>query len=336
MAAMACTSPHRSAAAQPPSQRQQQQGQQLTAAPHRRRQRRQATRRQTACQAGSAAQSAAPFPGDYNQAVRQAQGAAAAALADGASLVEVEFPTASLVAVAGDAEGANEMTYSLQHLRQFMRGWKDQAGTTRIFFPDPTELKVALKGKAMDPNAGSWTIDPVFEGTAFKFGYLMKPNPFLDMGITVGKINAADQLDGREQLLVMAYPHFNPQEMLEVAALHEYLAAQAGGREGATPIITFNAELDRIRTGYYPPFFYPAIGKIAKSLLPQFTTAYYIKNFKGATGGCIFRCYPSPFQIWSRTRAGFSLVEEREEMPNQREVALEVLPRAAAAAAARG
>ena len=32
----------------------------------------------------------------------------------------------------------------------------------------------------------------------------MKPNPFLDMGITVGKINAADQLDGREQLLVMA------------------------------------------------------------------------------------------------------------------------------------
>ena len=170
------------------------------------------------------------------------------------------------------------------------------------------------------------------------------------------------------------------------------------------------------RAGYYPPFFYPAIGKIAKSLLPQFTTAYYIKvrgvggcvcrvhgfvcrvhvcvrmrvlcvcgcgcvgahafvhtvlhelrwavvpqgravgsrpmgscalprrllpppvlqNFKGATGGCIFRCYPSPFQIWSRTRAGFSLVEEREEMPNQREVALEVLPRAAAAAAARG
>lgn len=141
-----------------------------------------------------------PFPGDYNQAVRQAQGAAAAALADGASLVEVEFPTASLVAVAGDAEGetrawlaawlagwagylaggaglggvpaarcqaggpcfaprlvlprrlarpaagANEMTYSLQHLRQFMRGWKDQAGTTRIFFPDPTVRPNAWAG----------------------------------------------------------------------------------------------------------------------------------------------------------------------------------------------
>lgn len=32
---------------------------------------------------------------------------------------------------------------------------------------------MALAGKAMDPNAGSWTIDPVFDGSAFKFGYLV-------------------------------------------------------------------------------------------------------------------------------------------------------------------
>lgn len=32
---------------------------------------------------------------------------------------------------------------------------------------------MALRGKAMDPNAGSWTIDPVFDGSAFKFGYLV-------------------------------------------------------------------------------------------------------------------------------------------------------------------
>lgn len=37
--------------------------------------------------------------------MRQAQAATQAALADGARLVEVEFPTASLIAVAGDAEG---------------------------------------------------------------------------------------------------------------------------------------------------------------------------------------------------------------------------------------
>lgn len=58
------------------------------------------------------------------------------------------------------------------------------------------------------------------------------------------------------------------------------------------------------------------------------------QNFKGATGGVIFRCYPGDYQIYSRTRFGFSLVETRSEMPDLRQVALEVLPRAAAAAAA--
>ncbi|KAL4447481.1 hypothetical protein ABPG75_004700 [Micractinium tetrahymenae] len=288
--------------------------------------------RSTPCCAPASARQ--DFPKDYNQAVRQAQAAAWAALEDGASLVEVEFPTASLAAVAGDAEGANEMTYSQRYLRQFMRAFKEGAAATRIFFPDQKELQVALQGKAMDPNAGSWTLDPVFNDTKFKFGYLMKPNALLDMGITVGKVNAADQLDGREELLVAAYPHFNPQEMLEVAALHEHLVKVAASGEPPVPIITFNAELDRIRTGYYPPLFYPKIGQIAKTLIPKFQTAYYIKNFKGSTGGVIFRCYPGDYQIYSRTRFGFSLVETRKEMPDLKQVALEVLPRAAAAAAA--
>ncbi|PSC68442.1 LOW PSII ACCUMULATION chloroplastic [Micractinium conductrix] len=223
------------------------------------------------------------------------------------------------------------MSYSAKYLRQFVRAWQDEASTTRIYFPDPKELAVALQGKSMDPNAGSWTLDPVFDGTRFKFGYLMKPNAFLDMGITIGKINAADQLDGTEKLLVMAYPHFNPQEMIEVAEVHKHLVAAAGGAT-PTPIVTFNAEIDRIRTGYYPALFYPKIGQLAKNFTPKFTTAYYVKNFKGATGGAIFRCYPGPFQIYSRTARGFHLVEEREEMPSLREVSLDVLPRAASAA----
>lgn len=86
--------------------------------------------------------------------------------------------------------------------------------------------------------------------------------------------------------------------------------------------------------GYYPPLFYPKIGQIAKTFIPNFETAYYIKNFKGSTGGAIFRAYPGPYQIYSRTRAGFHLVETRNEMPSLREVALQVLPRAAAKAAA--
>lgn len=54
---------------------------------------------------------------------------------------------------------------------------------TPSHFP-PQEMQVALRGKAMDPNAGSWTIDPVFDGSSFKFGYLVRPaSHFVLMGI---------------------------------------------------------------------------------------------------------------------------------------------------------
>eukprot|EP00887_Chlorella_sp_A99_P002073 scaffold21.g2073.t1 len=54
-----------------------------------------------------------PTNNDYNKAIEQAQDATRAALADGAELVEVEFPTTTLAACTGDGEGVNEMTASL-------------------------------------------------------------------------------------------------------------------------------------------------------------------------------------------------------------------------------
>lgn len=51
------------------------------------------------------------------------------------------------------------------------------------------------------------------------------------------------------------------------------------------PLIIFNGELDRIRSGYYPSVFYPGLARMARDWLPQFCTAYYIHNFKGRTPG---------------------------------------------------
>ena len=62
--------------------------------------------------------------------------------------------------------------------------------------------------------------------------------------------------------------------------LHQKVAKAAG-----SPIIVFNGELDRIRSGYYPPFVYPKLGRLAKSFIPHFEPAYYIHNFKGSRGG---------------------------------------------------
>lgn len=38
------------------------------------------------------------------------------------------------------------------------------------------ELVVAMQGKEIDPNAGSWKIEPVFDQTSFKMDYLTKPS----------------------------------------------------------------------------------------------------------------------------------------------------------------
>ena len=58
------------------------------------------------------------------------------------------------------------------------------------------------------------------------------------------------------------------------------------------PLLIFNGELDRIRTGYYPPFFYPGLARMARDWLPQFCTAYYIHNFKGSRPGESARQHP--------------------------------------------
>ena len=44
--------------------------------------------------------------------------------------------------------------------------------------------------------------------------------------------------------------------------LYERRAAAAG-----VPIVVFNGELDRIRGGYYPSFFFPALAKASPNMV---------------------------------------------------------------------
>ena len=68
--------------------------------------------------------------------------------------------------------------------------------------------------------------------------------------------------------------------MIQVGDLYNNVAEASG-----SPIIVFNGELDRIRSGYYPALFFPKLGQLAKTFIPKFETAFYIHNFKGNQGG---------------------------------------------------
>ncbi|XP_050234731.1 protein LPA3 isoform X1 [Mercurialis annua] len=251
-----------------------------------------------------------PFPRDYDELLAQAKKATQLAFIDGKQLMEIEFPTAGLQSVPGDGEGGIEMTESMQFIRRFCDRFviPEKASRTRVFFPEANEVEFARES--------------VFEGSSLKLDYLTKPSFFEDFGF-VEKVKMTDRVKQEDELFLVAYPYFNVNEMLVVEELYKDAVVNTTRK-----LIIFNGELDRIRSGYYPPFFYPKLAALLKTLFPVMETVYYIHNFKGLKGGTLFRCYPGPWKVIRKVKNGSICVHQQEVMPSLKEVALNILPSA--------
>lgn len=251
------------------------------------------------------------FPRDYTDAIKQAQVATRAALEDKKQLLEVEFPVASLTSVQGDEEGANEMTISSQYLRKYARMFIDTAENTRIFFPDKKEMELQ--------RTEAW------EQTKFQLDYLTKPNGLLDIGLDVSGYDPLSHVCDEDTMFIAAYPSFDPRELVAADKVWSFVEQQ---QEKAS-FIFFNAELDRLRSNYYPGFLYPQMARLGKTMMPLVTPVYYIHNFKGAGGGVLFRAYPGPWQVLLRiSQDDVVVVHVQDEQPSLKSVALDILPKA--------
>ncbi|WCJ29117.1 hypothetical protein M5689_010774 [Euphorbia peplus] len=248
-----------------------------------------------------------PFPRDYDQLIQQAKTATELALEDGKQLMEIEFPTAGLESVPGDGEGGIEMTGSMQLIREFCDRFvsPEKATRTRVFFPEANEVIFARES--------------AFGGSSLKLDYLTKPSFFEDFGF-FEKVKMSERVKPEDELFLVAYPYFNVNEMLVVEELYREAVANTTRK-----LIIFNGELDRIRSGYYPPFFYPKLASLLKSLFPFMETVYYIHNFKGRNGGTLFRCYPGPWKVLRKVRNESVCLHQQEVMPSLKEVALDIL-----------
>ncbi|CAK8540309.1 unnamed protein product [Lathyrus sativus] len=259
--------------------------------------------------ANASVQTDVPFPFDYSELLEQAGVAVELAMKDNKKLMEIEFPTAGLTSVPGDGEGGIEMTGSMQLIREFCDRFisSEKTTRTRIFFPEANEVDFARQS--------------VFSGASFKLDYLTKPSFFEDFGF-VEKVKMSDRVKEEDELFIAAYPYFNVNEMLVVEELYREAVLNTERK-----LIIFNGELDRIRSGYYPPFFYPKLAELTKSFLPAMETVYYIHNFKGRNGGVLFRCYPGPWKILRRVGSSkYVCLHQQDTMPSLKEVALEILP----------
>ncbi|KAE9459239.1 hypothetical protein C3L33_08856, partial [Rhododendron williamsianum] len=179
-----------------------------------------------------------PFPNDYSELLEQAKEATELALKDNKQLMEIEFPTAGLESVPGDAEGGTEMTGSMQLIREFCDLFviPEKATRTRIFFPEANEVKFARQS--------------VFGGASFKLDYLTKPSFLEDFGF-VSKVKMADRVKPEDEMFLVAYPYYNVNEMLVVEELYNEAVAKTTRK-----LIIFNGELDRIRSGFNRCFFF--------------------------------------------------------------------------------
>ncbi|KAH9686993.1 DUF1995 domain-containing protein [Citrus sinensis] len=133
----------------------------------------------------------------------------------------------------------------------------------------------------------------------------------------------ADRVKPEDEMFLVTYPYFNVNEMLVVEELYKEAVFNT-----ARKLIIFNGELDRIRSGYYPSFFYPKLAALSKTLFPVMETIYYIQYFKGRNGGTLFRCYPGSWKVLKKVSNKYICLHQQEVMPSLKEVALDILPSA--------
>eukprot|EP00746_Dinoflagellata_sp_MGD_P014419 gnl/MRDRNA2_/MRDRNA2_131584_c0_seq1.p1 gnl/MRDRNA2_/MRDRNA2_131584_c0~~gnl/MRDRNA2_/MRDRNA2_131584_c0_seq1.p1 ORF type:complete len:418 (-),score=32.21 gnl/MRDRNA2_/MRDRNA2_131584_c0_seq1:47-1300(-) len=270
---------------------------------------------------GGSGGSTVNLPRDYRDLTNQCQRAIKAAMKDGTKLMEVEFPPVGLQGIPGDGEGGTEMDLSAYHISNIIRGFADSKSV--VLFPDRAdEARMTKRGIGMKDAGGAPVNDRLrdapFADRKYRTGYLTTPS-----GLSDFLINTDKKVSGRckqdDSMYLVAYPSFNVNEMLAVGELYDDLTNEYGS---SPPIITFNGEIDRIRSGYYPGIFYPKLGNLNKEFIPKLEGVYYLRNFKGSRPGVLFRCYPGPWQVLLRNplTEEVSLVQEFDRMPTLKEV----------------
>ena len=283
-------------------------------------------------------QNLTPFPKDYAQMVTQCERALQAGLDDDLKLMEIQFPPGGLETAPGDVEGNMESNLTVQHLRGICTAFERNktAKTTRVFFPDPTEAKLAKTGTSAGTTDGVRA--PQNSETKAWFGPDNWPGPvdfledpsFLSMSgldkVLNKRVTVAQRVKETETAFVVAYPVSNISELTCTYELYEGECIR--GEAKSRPIVVCNGELERTRSNYYPPFWNAGEMAPLREFVKVFSQVYFIHNFKGSNPAVLFRCYPGPWQVLRRRRdAGLEVVWTGETYPGVQKVALEVLPK---------
>ena len=180
-----------------------------------------------------------PFPKDYDQLIAQCQKSLQRALDDDVPLMEIQFPPGGLDSVAGDVEGNTENNLTTLYLRgicaQFERN--KTARTTRVFFPDPTELDIALCGASNSPDGigapDNASTKATFADWPGPCDFLEAPdflsvsgldkllNKRVSLSDTTKAKAAGNKDENKDSCFVVAYPSLNISELVRTKELFD-------------------------------------------------------------------------------------------------------------------
>ncbi len=99
-------------------------------------------------------------------------------------------------------------------------------------------------------------------------------------------IGALNKPPSKLELAMCVNPGFNVNEWFELEKLE------------ASFVVTLNANLDRVRSGYYPRLFYPRLYETRTRFLTRFEPVFYMKPL--ADGGVLLRDYPGAWTLFYR------------------------------------
>jgi Domain of unknown function (DUF1995) len=255
----------------------------------------------------------APPPASFYQAIQQSAAATAAAIADGETLLEIEFPPLPTAQLESSAVGAyTVIDANIQLAVDFARSFATAGKRVVIAFPDLIE-----KDRAVEQNDENE--EPV-EGIRFAAIRDQRKGNIFEMIWTKPEVEIAARDDDDMFVVIGA----SAQELPDV----EKLVETAGDR----PVVLFNLKLDVSRGDLgLPAFPRKALHwRFLSRVLPVYylrTRTYsrtllqppYLVNYSGA----LYRVYPGPYQVLLDTAAGnyrrLSTLSERPALGAVRE-----------------
>ena len=187
------------------------------------------------------------------------------------SLIEIEFPPSR----KSDISVSETLAKNRVFVRKFLQSWSNLGKSLWVLFPDNKEANLAK----LDPNWGS--------------------NEKLSFTVTslesVVKMRASE-MDATllPKLIICVNPGFNVEEWIQLSKI-----------QFNAPTIVINGNLDRLRNGYYPSFFYPELTRVSKDYYSKASQALFLSPIAirgDRFAAWLTKTYLAPWQVLLRDR----------------------------------